>query len=307
MAAEQPRSSRGDRLKQLRAFCHAARLGSITRAAEYLYTSQPAVSQQVRALEEELLVTLFERSGPRISLSAPGRRLYAAAMPVVVGMDRLPDTFAERHRGELSGEFRIAAGRTSATYLVPALLKPFLERHPGTRVNVRTGTGRERLDWLRAYEVDIAFGAVDVPPPDLSFHFTTSSRYFLITAEDHALAGRESVDLAEAVKYPAIVPPSGTSLRRAADLVIRQHRLAIDAVMEVGGWSVVKRYVEAGVGLSIVPDLCLTERDRVWRAPFDRYFSDRRYGVLMRRDQAPSLAAERFVQLVDPGLRSGPH
>ena len=305
MASEQLRSPRGDRLKQLRAFCHAARLGSITRAAEYLFTSQPAVSQQVRALEEELLVTLFERSGPRISLSAPGRRLYEAAMPVVVGMDRLPDTFAERHRGELSGEFRIAAGRASATYIVPELLKRFLERYPGTRVNVRTGTGRERLDWLRAYEVDVAFGAVDVPPPDLSFHFAVASRFFLITAEDHPLAGRESVDLAEAVKYPAIVPPAGTSVRRVADLVIRQHRLAVDAVMEVGGWTVIKRYVEAGVGLSIVPGVCLTERDRVWRIPFDRYFSDRRYGVLMRRGQVPSLAAERFVQLLDPALRFG--
>ena len=305
MASEQLRSPRGDRLKQLRAFCHAARLGSITRAADYLFTSQPAVSQQVRALEQELLVTLFERSGPRISLSAPGRRLYEAAMPVVVGMDRLPDTFAERHRGELSGEFRIAAGRASAMYLVPDLLERFLERYPGTRVNVRTGTGRERLDWLRAYEVDVAFGAVDVPPPDLSFHFTAASRLFLITAEDHPLAGRKSVDISEAVKYPAIVPPSGTSVRRVAELVIRQHRLAVNVVMEVGGWSVIKRYVEAGVGISIVPELCLTERDRVWRIPVDRYLPDRRYGVLMRRGQVPSLAAERFVQLLDPALRSG--
>ena len=226
-------------------------------------------------------------------------------MPVVVGMDRLPDTFAERHRGELSGEFRIAAGRASATHTLPELLERFLERYPGTRVNVRTGSGRERLGWLRAYEVDVAFGAVDVPPPDLSFHFATVSRLFLITAEDHPLAGRESVDISEAVKYPTIVPSSGTSVRRVADLVIRQHRLAVDVVMEVDGWSVIKRYVEAGVGISIVPDLCLTERDRVWRIPVDRYFSDRRYGVLTRRDQVPSLAAERFVELLDPPLRSG--
>ena len=77
--------------------------------------------------------------------------------------------------------------------------------------------------------------------------------------------------------------------------------------MEVGGWTVIKRYVEAGVGLSIVPDLCLTERDRVWKIPVDRYFSDRRYGVLMRCDQVPSLAAERFVQLMDPGVRFRSH
>ena len=181
MAEERAHSIRGDRLKQLRAFCHVARLGSVTQAAKCLFTSQPAVSQQIRALEEEYKVILFERRGPRISLSSAGRRLYEAAMPVVVGMDRLPDAFTERHRGELSGEFRIAAGRASAMFLVTEFLQRFLERFPGTRVNVRTGSGRERLDWLRGFEVDVAFVAADVPPPDLSFHFTTASRFFLIT------------------------------------------------------------------------------------------------------------------------------
>ena len=228
-------------------------------------------------------------------------------MPVVVGMDRLPDTFAERHRGELSGEFRIASGRASAMYIVPDLLEPFLDRYPGIQVHVRLGTGRERMDWLRAYEVDVVVGAAAVPPPDLSFHFLTASRFFLITAEDHPLAGRESVEIAEAVKYPVIAPRSGTFVRRAADLIIRQHRLAADVVMEVDGWSAIKRYVEAGVGIGLVPGICLTARDRVWRIPLDRYFPDRRYGVFMRRDPVPSLAAERFVELMDSGWRSRSH
>ena len=306
MADAGPRKSRGNRLKQLRAFCHAARLGSITRAAEYLYTSQPAVSQQIRALEEDFLVSLFERNGPRISLSGPGRRLYEAAMPVVVGMDRLPDTFAERYRGEVSDEFRIAAGVATATHVLPDYLKRFRKRYPDIRVSVRIGTGREWLDWLRAYEVDIVFGAMGVPPSDLSFHFMFTSRHFLITPEDHALAGRKSVELAEAAEYPAVAPPVGTQVRRVSDAVIRLHRLAVEVVMEVDGWSAIKRYVEAGVGISIVPGLCLTDRDRVWRIPMDRYFSDRRYGVLARRDQVPSLAFERFVQLMEPDPRSRP-
>ena len=306
MAAERPPSTRGDRLKQLRAFCHAARLGSITRAAEYIFSSQPAVSQQVRALEDELTVTLFDRNGPRIALSAAGRQLYEVAMPVVAGMDRLPDTFAEQHRGEITGEFHIAAGRSSAAFVVPEHLRRFRERYPGIRVNVRTGTGSERLDWLRAYEVDIVFGAIDVPPPDLEFHFVFPSQHVLITSEDHPLAGRESVELAEAVDYPAIVPVKGSYVRRVAEMVVRQHGLAIDVVLEVDGWSVIKRYVEAGVGISVVPNLCLTDRDRVWRIPFDRYFSDRRYGVLMRRDNVPSLAAERFIHLMDSHFRPSP-
>ena len=305
MAAERLPSSRGDRLKQLRAFCHAARLGSITRAAEYIHSSQPAVSQQVRALEDELEITLFERNGPRIALSAAGRRLYEAAMPVVAGMDRLPDTFAERHREEISGEFHLAAGRASAAYVVPEYLGRFRERHPTIRVNVRTGTGRERLGWLRAYEVDIVFGAMDVTPPDLDFHFLFPSRYVLITPENHTLAGRKSVELSEAAEFPAIVPPADSYVRRVAEMVVRQHGLTIKSAVEVNGWGVIKHYVAAGVGVSLVPDLCLTDRDRVWRIPFDRYFSDRRYGVLVRRDSVPSLAVERFVQLMEPQFRPG--
>ena len=303
MAAERRASTRGDRLKQLRAFCHAARLGSITRAAEYIFSSQPAVSQQVRALEDELSLVLFDRRGPRITLTPAGERLYEMAMPVVVGMDRLPDTFAEQFRGEISGDFHIAAGRATAAYVVPRYLKEFREQYPDVRVNVRTGTGIERLGWLRAYEVDIAFGAVDVVPPDLDFHLIFASRNFLITPCDHPLAGREHVDIREALRYPAVVHRGNRYVQRVADLILRQHGVAANVAVELDGWNVIKRYVAAGVGVSVVPELCLTERDRLWKIPFDRYFPNRRYGVIMRRNESPSLAAERFVRIMDPAFR----
>ena len=304
MSANRRTSTRGDRLKQLRAFCHAARLGSITRAAEYIYSSQPAVSQQVRALEDELSLVLFDRRGPRIALTLAGEKLYRMAMPVVVGMDRLPDTFAEQYRGEISGDFQIAAGRSTAAYVVPRYLKEFREQHPGIRVNVRTGTGLERLSWLRAYEVDIAFGAVDVVPPDLDFHLIFGSRNILITPVDHPLAGRDDVDIREAGRYPAVVPRGDSRyIRRVADLILRQHGVALKVAAELDGWNVIKRYVAAGVGVSVVPEVCLTERDRVWKVPFDRYFPNRRYGVIMRRNESPSLAAERFVRIMDPAFR----
>ena len=303
MAADRRAPGRGDRLKQLRAFCHAARLGSITRAAEYIFSSQPAVSQQVRALEDELALILFDRRGPRIALTPAGERLYEMAMPVVVGMDRLPDTFAEQYRGEISGDFQIAAGRATAAYVVPRYLKEFRGEYPGIRVNVRTGTGVERLNWLRAYEVDIAFGALDVVPPDLDFHLVFASRNFLITPVDHPLAGRDDVDIREAGRHPAVVHRGNRHVQRVAELILSQHGVNLNIAVELDGWNVIKRYVAAGVGISVVPELCLTERDRLWRTPFDRYFPNRRYGVIMRRNERPSLAAERFVRIMDPAFR----
>ena len=87
---------------------------------------------------------------------------------------------------------------------MPGYLKRLRKDYPGIRRSVKTGTGRDRLAWLRGYEVAVAFGAMDVVPPDLLFHFTLSSRYVVITPEDHALAGRESVEPAEVVEHSII-------------------------------------------------------------------------------------------------------
>ena len=182
------RDDKRDRLKQLRAFCHTARLGSITRAAERVYSSQPSVSLQVRALEEDLKVRLFERSGPRICLTLAGRKLYGLAAPLVEDIDRLPDTFAEQHEGG-SGELRVAAGETAAAFVLPRYLKQFQEQHPSVQANVRAGTGRQCLSWLRAYEVDLVFAEMDLQPTDVEFRPVLSSDYLLITSEDRPLSG----------------------------------------------------------------------------------------------------------------------
>ena len=291
---------KGDRLKQLRAFCHAARLGSISRAAERVMSSQPAVSLQVRTLEEELGVMLFERHGPRIALTPVGDNLYKLAMPLVEGMDRLPDTFAERYRGIVEDAFTIGAGQTSASYLLPDYLKRFRDRHPGIRLNVKIGTGEERLGWLRTYEVDIILAAMDVAPPDVDFQRVFVSRPMLITPEDHPLAGRESVDIDEIAGYPMVGHAPGTCVQRLADPIMRLRGVAPNVAVEVDGWGAIKRYVESGLGIAFVPEVCLTGDDRVWRIPIGELAPRRRYGAMTRRDGLMSLAASRFLRILAP-------
>ena len=293
---------RRDRLKQLRAFCQAARLGSISRAAERVRSSQPAVSLQVRTLEEELGVLLFERRGPRISLTRVGRSLYQLAMPLVEGMDRLPDTFAERHHGVVPEVLRIGAGQTSASYLLPQYLAQFRERYPGTRIEVRTGTGQQRLDWLRAYELDLIVAAMDIPPPDVEFHPVYGSEPVLITSENHPLAGRDSVTFEETAAYPFVGHTSAHYVRQVAEVILRLHGVAPDVVVEVDGWGVITNYVAAGVGISFVPDLCLTEHDRLWRISFKGAIPQRRYGAITRRDGLLTLTASRFLRVIVPEL-----
>ena len=307
MAGDEKRHHpRRDRLKQLRAFCHAARLRSISRAAEQIFASQPAVSQQIRTLEDELAVSLFERSGPRIALTPAGARLYQLASPLVEGVDRLPDTFIEQHHGIASGDLNVAADETTAALVLPDYVSEFRHRHPEIRVNVRVADGRQTVRLLRAYEVDVVLSAVDLPPPDIESRPAFSSEIRFITPEDHPLAGRETVDLAEIAAFPAVSLDASHYMTEVLTIILGSHGQVVNSVLEVDGWNMLKEYVEAGVGVSAVPDICLSERDRVWSIPASRYIPPLTFGVLTRRDELLPLAARWFIQVVDES-GSGAH
>ena len=220
IAIDQPRLySDADLLKQLRSFCQVARSGSITRAAEHLGLSQPSVSQQVRLLETEFAATLFERNGPRITLTPAGTHLYRLAASLVAGMDRTPDTFAEEHAGILPSELHIAAGEVASIFILPPFLKQFRDEHPGTRLFVRSSAGRDGLAWLFDYEVEFMVGVMDIIPDTADFHPLLSCGSVLLVPLDHPLAGRESVEPSEAAAYPVIMSTRGTRIRQLADFI----------------------------------------------------------------------------------------
>lgn len=294
------RYPKGDRLKQLRAFCRSARLGSISRAAERLRLSQPSVSLQVSALEEELGLSLFDRRGRSLLLTHVGERLYHLALPLVHGMDRFPDTFAEQHHGVFADSLRIGAGDLSGAHLLPPFLQCFRRQFPGARVEVRIGSGRERLRWLREFEIDLAITAMDSPRSGFSLHPILVSRTMLITPVDHPLVGRTSVTVADVVPYPVVGHASMHLVGQTIEALLRVEGIDLDIVAEVDGWDIIKKYVAAGIGVAFVPELCLTAHDRLWRIPVGGGVPQRAYGVITRRDGLTSLAASRFLDIMVP-------
>ena len=298
------RDDRRDRLKQLRAFCHSARLGSITKAAERIFSSQPSVSLQIRSLEEELGVTLFYRNGPRIGLTAAGRALYKRALPLVENLDRLPDTFIEQFR-QSAGTLRIGAGETAASFLLPRYLLAFNARHAGAEVATLVGSGTACLSWLRSYEVDIIFAAMDVEPPDVEFRALLTSRYVLISPEDHPLATLGRAGPEDLGSYPQVAHTQQSFIRTYGEIYLRQRGVAPDVVVDIDGWESIKACVEAGLGIALVPDLCVTERDRVCRIPFDGPLPIRKYGYAIRKESTAPLAAQRFIEILDAPQPSG--
>ena len=289
-----------NRLKQLRAFCHAARAGSITLAAESLFLSQPSVSLQIQALEREMGITLFERRGPQIKMTPEGELLYQLADPLVEGMDKLHETFAAQTGRLESGEINLAAGESTILYILPEFMKRYAETYPHIRLKLHNVTGRDGMSMLRADEADFAVGSMIDVPDDVIYRPIFSYGPKLIVPSDHPLARKNKVTLEDVSPHGLILPPHHLSTWRMVDLVFRQAGLGYRVALEAGGWEVIKKYVELGLGISIVTDVCLTGDEPLKAIPLDDYFPARSYGIVIRKGKYLSPQAKRFIEIMDP-------
>lgn len=289
-----------NRLKQLRAFCCAAQTGSVSKAAERLHLSQPSVTLQIQALERELSTTLFERRGPKIQLTPDGRNLYEISQPLVHGIDTLSDTFAANSGQVASGELSIAAGESTLLYLLPDFTKRFSEKYPGIRIKLQNVTGRDGLALLRADEADFAVGSFLEIPDDITYHPVFSYDPMLIVPLNHPLAKKKQPRLEDISPHGLILPPRHLSTWSVVDTVFRQHDLDYHVTLEAGGWEIVKKYVELGLGISIVSGICLTGDERLVAIPVDRYFPKRTYGVILRRGKFLTPQTRLFIEMMDP-------
>jgi DNA-binding transcriptional LysR family regulator len=288
-----------NRLKQLRAFCNAARTGSVSAAAEQIFLSQPTVSLQIQALEREFDTLLFERRGPKIKLTPEGELLYRLAQPLVEGMDKLHETFATQCGRVDEGTLNVAAGESTILYILPEPIRRFTRQHPKVEVALHNVTGRDGLAMLRADAVDLAVGSMLEVPDDITYRPVVTYHPKLITPEDHPLAARPEVTLEDIAPYGLILPPRHLSTWRMVDLVFRQHGVSYRIALEAGGWEVIKKYVELGLGISIVTDVCLTGDERLACIALDRYFPTRSYGVVLRRGKFLSPQAKRFLHVLN--------
>jgi DNA-binding transcriptional LysR family regulator len=295
---------KGNRLKQLRAFCYAVKFGSIARAAEALFLSPSSVSLQLSALEKELGAHLLQRTRPRLVLTSEGQMLYDLARPLVEGVESLDQHFRTQRQGMDQGEVNIAAGASTIQYLLPPLVRDYRERFADVRLQLSNVTGKDGLALLRSDQVDFAVGSMLDVPHDLSYEPVHWFDPMLIMPLDHPLAAKPDIALEELSPYGLILPPQRLTTYRLVDLVFQQRRVPYRVAIEVGGWEVIKQYVAMGLGISIVTGICLTDDDKARLAVRNmrRYFPQRSYGVVVRKGKYLSQQARAFIDLVKPGL-----
>lgn len=295
---------KGNRNRQLRAFCYAVKFGTVARAAEALFLSASSVSLQLSALEKELGCRLLERTRPRLALTPEGQMLYELARPLVEGVESIDRQFHGRRQGLDAGEIVVAAGASTIQYLLPPLVREFRQRHPQVRLQLANVTGKDGLALLRSDQADLAVGSMLDVPHDLSYEPIYWFDPMLILPLNHPLAGKTDVSLKDLSPYGLILPPQRLTTYRMVDLVFQQAQIPYSVAIEVGGWEVIKQYVAMGLGISIVTGICINENDRDRLAVHNmrRFFPQRSYGVVMRKGKYLSQHARAFIDLVKPDL-----
>jgi DNA-binding transcriptional LysR family regulator len=289
-----------NRLKQLRAFCYAAQSQSMSRAAEQMFLSQPTVSLLIQALEKDVGSRLFHRRGPKIRLTTEGKVLFDLALPLVEGLEGLNESFHEHCSNLVTGSLHIAAGESTTLYLLPSIVNRYVSLYPEIQIRIHNVPGTGGLQLLRSGEVDFSVGPMLQIPDDFWYTPLLSYKPVLITPLGHPLAESGSISLQDINRHGLILPPRNMSTRNTIDEVFHQHNVDYNVKMEAGGWEVIKRYVEMGLGISIVTSICLTGEENLLRIPLPDYFPERSYGLVLRRGKFLSPAARRFIELLAP-------
>jgi DNA-binding transcriptional LysR family regulator len=290
-----------NRLQQLKGFCAVVETKSVSKAAHKLHLTQPTVTLQVQSLERDFRTTLFERRGPKMELTFEGTLLYELARQLVDDFTALDDNFQARRNNIEQGKLAIAAGESTIHYVLPPAVQKFSKNHPGIALALNNVTGHEGLRQLRDREVDFCVGPMLDTPPDIAFEPVAAFDPVLIAALGHPLAKLKKVSLKDISRYPLILPPRHLSTWRQVEMVFQQHQLPYEVRMEMGGWEVIKRYVELGLGISVVMNVCLTGRERLEVIPVNKYFPKRVYGIVRLNTRTLSPQARDFIETFKQG------
>lgn len=236
---------------QLNVFYEVAKAKSFTEAAEKLYLTQPAVTLQIQNMEVYHKIKLFEHAGKQIVLADAGKVLFDFAEKIF-NLARLAEEAIADFRRLDRGVLKIGAVYTFADYYLPILLEAFYKQYPGITLNIQTGNTSQIIENTLLHRNDIAFVAYRPETDKLIAKEFISDRLVGVVSLDHKFAQRESIVLEELNGELLILREQGSSPRRIIDEVLKTKDVSPQIVMESGSTTVIKRAVEAGMGMAIL-------------------------------------------------------
>ncbi len=289
--------------QQLLGFYQVAKTGSFTRAAEATFRTQSALSQQVKALEEELDCRLLERLGKRqLRLTPAGEKLLEFSQALLTRFDTLKEELNEI-KGQNQGTLRLAAPFTTLYHLLPESLRLYRRQFPNVDLTLLDRSQAAVIALVKTGEVDFGLALESLVPKDLAARRWQPVATVLMTPRDHPLATLKRVTLRQIARHPLILPPRGPEYagRRALDEHFHRLGLTPHIVMESANVELSALYVEMGLGVSfatLARDLPALPRRNLAFLSLPGYFKPDHLAVVQRRDRVLSAYKKAFINLL---------
>ncbi len=281
---------------QLETFLEVARLSSFSRAAEKRFRTQPAVSSQIRALEEEVGAKLLDRSGGKVSITAPGKIFQKYAEETLEARKVVLTAIAETERVP-RGEIIVGANEGTCLHILPEVFAEFKKQYPDVAVNIKRADYGKILESVIDNSVD--FGVVSLPVSDnrLTVVLIHRDELVIIAPPQHPLAKMKSAAVTEVAKFPLVMPKAGHT-RDALEDLFHERRLKPQYAMELDSSELLKRFVAADVGVGFIARSHAQEdvKANVLAAiPISDAQVRRDLALVFRKDKALSRAALAFI------------
>lgn len=288
-------------IETLKTFCDLVDTGSFTKAAAQNFVSQSAVSQQLRTLEARYGRRLLERGpGRAVQLTDAGRLLYSEGKAL---LERLR-SLEQRLRKDtlvMAGTVRVATVYSVGLHALPPYVKQFLRAHP--QVNVRVEYSRTDRVYEGCLDGTIDLGIVAQPTrrPQLEVLLLRPEPLVLVVFPDHPLARHRKASLSGLQDEPFVAFDRSVPTRKAIDRLLKEHRVSVSVVTEFDNIETIKRSVEAGLGVSILPQNTLRNEVRartLVAVPFDDGPFTRSIGIIRRKGRELTPPARAFLEML---------
>jgi LysR family transcriptional regulator, cys regulon transcriptional activator len=245
--------------QQLRSIREAARRGyNLTEVANVLFTSQPGVSRQIRELEEELGVEIFERNGKRLTgLTDPGKGILQIVDRLLLEAENLRQA-SQEFAGEKSGTLTVATTHTQARYVLPQVVQAFRSAFPEVRIALQQSSPEHIAEWVISGKADIGIATEGLSQfEDLVSFPCYQWSHVIVVPEGHPLGNLAAVSLQDLAAYPLITYDVGFTGRSHIDAAFKEAGIATDIVLTAMDSDVIQQYVSLGLGVGIVASMAV--------------------------------------------------
>jgi DNA-binding transcriptional LysR family regulator len=291
-----------NRLQQLKGFYYTVQTGSISKAAEKMSLTQSAVTLQIQSLERDLGIELFKRNKKRISVTKEGEMLYSDAVPYIQGIDNLFEKFLNYKKQQKSNTIRLAANHVSISYILPKYIKKFKDANRRVNFKIKNLAKDDAIRRLIDDEVDIFIYPVrqDEIPPELEFVPIVTYQPILLVRKDHLLAKKQNITLSDVKKYELVrIDPKFITLP-AFEEIIKSHGLETSIEFEMSDWEILKRFVNANIGVAIISNIVLEgeKNSNLTGRVLTNYFPEMVYGILFKKGKSFNGPLKDFVKML---------